>query len=104
MAFDQEKDATYRVPCAVEGEEFAAPLFELSESRKNIIPGRNPNRVHLISVLEISHGEVNQGLIWIAIDREFVPDLSNRQQKRGTSEHERERERRFPLWVETLPL
>ena len=76
-AFDQKKGATYRVSRAVEGEDFSALLFEPGQSWKNISPRRNPNRVHRIGVHDISHREVGQGSMRIAVDRVLVPNLSN---------------------------
>ena len=58
MAFDQRKGATYRILRTVKSEKFSALLFELGEPRESISPRRNTNRVHQISVLEISNGEV----------------------------------------------
>lgn len=77
VAFGQKKHVTYGVSCAVIREEFLALLLELRESRKSILPRRNPDRVHRISVLKISHGEIRQGSIGIFVDRVIVPDLAN---------------------------
>ena len=78
MASDQkEKDGTYRISCTVIGEEFTALVFELGKSLERTCPRRNPNRVHRIGVHDISHREVGQGSMRIAVDRVLVPNLSN---------------------------
>lgn len=83
------RDATYGVSCAMEGEEFAALVFELGESLKSVPPRRNTSWVQPVSVRDVGHGEVGQGSIGVAVDRILVPDLSD--SPKMTLEHERER-------------
>lgn len=106
VAFDQkEKDTTYRISRAVKREEFSTLVFELGETCQRIFPRRNSNRVHRISVLEVSHGEVGQRSFGIAVDRELVPDLSNPPRVRSVRTRVRERERVSGRGgVETSPL
>ena len=55
-AFDQG-GGTYRISRTVIRKHFSTSPFELGESRKSIIPGRDPDRVERISVFEVLHGE-----------------------------------------------
>lgn len=80
---NHNKGTAYGISSAMEREEFTAFLFELRKALESIVPRRNPGRIHRISVCEISHGEVGQGSIGIAVDCEIVPDLSD---SRETSE------------------